>query len=74
MTLVHWISLHLKRATSTTILKPTPHLLGEKLKAGINNLPHQKAGSVAVILSLIVGVKHKQTVVHYFFQCGVSKM
>ena len=63
MNLVHWNSLHPKKAILPTFLGQTPHLLDEKLKTKTNNLDHRKAGSVAVILSLRVGVQHKQKVV-----------
>ena len=62
--LVHWKSLHPKKGHFTYFFfGQTPHLLGEKLKTRTNNLDHRKAGSVAVILSLRVGVQHKQKVV-----------
>ena len=57
--LVHWNSLHPKKAILPTILGQITNLLGDKLKTRTNNLHHQKAGSVAVILSLRVGVQHK---------------
>ena len=63
LNLVHWNSLHPKRAILPTFSGQTPHFLGENLKTRTNNLNHRKAGSVAVILSLRVGVQHKQTVV-----------
>ena len=61
--LVYWISLHLKKAILPTFLGQTPHFISEKQKHGTNNLHHRKAGSVAVILSLRVGVQHIQEVV-----------
>ena len=51
---VYWISLHSKKAILLSFyiyIKKTPRT---------NNLHHWKAGSVAVILSLRVGVQHIQ--------------
>ena len=61
--LVHWNSLHPKKAILPTFSGQTPHFLGENRKTITNNLHHQKAGSVAIILSLMVGVQHIQKVV-----------
>ena len=61
--LVHWNSLHPKNAILPTFLGQTPHFLCENHKTRTNNLHHRKAGSVAVILSLRVGVQHIQKVV-----------
>ena len=61
--LVHWNSLHPKKAILPTFLGQTPHFLCENHKTRTNNLHHRKAGSVAVILSLRVGVQHIQKVV-----------
>ena len=61
--LVHWNSLHPKNAVLPTFLGQTPHFLCENHKTRTNNLHHRKAGSVAVILSLRVGVQHIQKVV-----------
>ena len=72
--LVHWNSLHPKKAILPTFLGQTPHFLCENHKTRTNNLHHRKAGSVAVILSLRVGVQHKQKVVQYFLQRGGSRM
>ena len=52
-----------KKAILPTFLGQPPHLLGIKLKTRTNNLHHRKAGFVAVILSLKVGVQHIQKVV-----------
>ena len=61
---VHWNSLHPKRPFYLLFLKgKTPHFLCENHKTRSNNQHHQKAGFVAVILSLRVGVKHIQKVV-----------
>ena len=46
-----------------TFLGKTPNFLCETHKTRTNNLYHWKAGSVAVILSLRVGVQHIQKVV-----------
>ena len=61
--LVYWNSLHPKKAILPTFSGQTPHFLGENRKNRTNNLHHLKAGSVAVILSLRLGVKHIQKVV-----------
>ena len=61
--LVHWNSLHPKKAILPTLLGQTPHFLCENHKTRSNNLHHWKAVSVAVILSLRVGVQHIQKVV-----------
>ena len=61
--LVHWNSLHPKNAILPTFLGQTPNFLCENHKTRTNNLYHRKAGSVAVILSLRVGVQHIQKVV-----------
>ena len=63
MNLVHWNSLHQKHAILPTFLGQTPHFLCEHQKTKTNNLNHRKAVSVAVILSLRVGVQHLQKVV-----------
>ena len=59
--LVHWNSLHSKKAILPTFLGQTPQFLCENYKNRTYNLHHQKAWSVAVILSLRVGVQHKET-------------
>ena len=51
-----------KKAIYILFFGQTPHFLGEKLKTRTDNLDHWKTGSVAVILSLSVGVQHKQKV------------
>ena len=61
--LVHWNSLHPKKAIIPTFSEQTPNFLGENQKTRTKNLYHRKAGSVAVILSLRVGVQHIQKVV-----------
>ena len=61
--LVHWNSLHPKNVILPTFLGQTPNLLCENHKTRTNNLYHRKGGSVAVILSLRVGVQHIQKVV-----------
>ena len=61
--LEHWNSLHPKKAIIPTFSGQTPNFLGENQKNRTNNLHHRKAGSVAVILSLRVGVQHIQKVV-----------
>ena len=58
--LVHWNSLHSKKAILPTFSGQTPHFLGENHKTRTYNLHHRKAWFVAVILSLRVGVQHKQ--------------
>ena len=60
MNLVHWNSLHPKNAILPTFKGQTPIFFCENQKTRTNNLYHRKAGSVAVILSLRVGVQHKQ--------------
>ena len=59
---VYWISLHPKKAILSTFLGQTPHFISEKQKHRTNNLHNRKDGSVAVILSLRVGIKHIQKV------------
>ena len=59
---VYWISVHPKKTILPTFLGQTPHFISEKLEHGTNNLHHRKAGSVAVILSIRVGVQHTQKV------------
>ena len=61
----YWISLQKKNKKNIlpTFLGPTPHFINEKQKHGTNILHRRKAGSFAVILSLRVGVQHKQKVV-----------
>ena len=62
--LVYWISLHPKKAILPAFLGQTPHIISEnKKRKEIKNLHHWKAGSIAVILSLKVGVQHVQKVV-----------
>ena len=61
MNLVHWNSLHPKKAILPTFyLGQAHHFIGKKFKTKTNNLHHQKAECVAVILSLRVGVQHIQ--------------
>ena len=72
--LVHWNSLHPKNAILPTFLVQTPHFLCKNEKNITDNLHHRKAWSVAVILSLRVGVQHIQKVVQYFLQRGGSRM
>ena len=50
--LVHWNSLHSKKAILPTFSGLTSHFLCENHKARTYNLHHRKAWSVAVILSL----------------------
>ena len=52
---VSWISLHPKKAILPAFLGQTPKFTSEEQKPRTNNLHHQKAGSVAVILSLRPG-------------------
>ena len=56
-------SLQPKKAILATILGQTPYVLGENRKTRTNKLHYRKAGSIAVILSLRVGVQHIQKVV-----------
>ena len=72
--LVHWNSLHPINAILPTFLGQTPHFLCENEKNRTDNLHHRKAWSVAVILSLRVGVQHIQKVVQYFLQRGGTRM
>ena len=58
--LVHWNSLHSKKAILPTFSGQTPHFLSENYKTRTYNLHHRKAWFVAVILSQRVGVQHKQ--------------
>ena len=58
--LVQWNSLNPKKAIIPTFSGQTQIFLGENNKTRINNLHHRKDSSVAVILSLRVGVQHKQ--------------
>ena len=55
MNLVHWNSLHPKKAILPTFLGRTPYFHSENQKPRTNNLHHCKAGTVAVILSLREG-------------------
>ena len=59
---VYQISLHPKKAVLPTFLGQTPHSISEKQKHRNTNLHNRKAGSVAVILSLGMGIKHLQKV------------
>ena len=60
--LVHWNSLHPKKAIIPHFfLGQTPNFLGENQPNRTYNLDHWKAGSVAVILSLRVGVQHTKS-------------
>ena len=72
--LVHWNSLHPINAILPTFLGQTPHFLCENEENRTDNLHHRKALSVAVILSLRVGVQHIQKVVQYFLQRGGTRM
>ena len=51
MNLVHWNSLHPKKAILPTFLGQTPYLHSENHKPRTNNLHHLKAGTLAVILA-----------------------
>ena len=62
---VYWISLHPNKTIVPTFLGQTPHFISEKQKPRTNNLHHWKAGSVAVKLSLRVGVQHIQKVARW---------
>ena len=55
VSLVHWNSLHPKKAIIPTFKKKTPNFLSENQKKTTYNLHHRKVGSVAVILSLRIG-------------------
>ena len=66
--LVHWNSLHSKKAILPNFSGQTPHFLGANHKTRTYNLHHWKAWSVAVILSLRVGEKKKKKEVKLFFQ------
>ena len=57
--LIHWNSLQSKKAILPTFSGQTPHFLGENHTTRMYNLHHQKAWSVAVFLSLMVGVQHQ---------------
>ena len=61
MNFFYWISLH-QKGHFTHFLGQTPHFISEKQKPRTGNLHHWKSGSVAVILSLKVGVQHIQQV------------
>ena len=61
--LVHWNSLHPKKAIIHSFSGPTPNFLCENRSTRTNDLHHWKSGSAAVILSLRVGVQHIQKVV-----------
>ena len=61
--LVHWNSLHRKKAIIPTFSGQTPNFLGENYNTRTKNLYPQNVGSVAVILSLRVRVQHIQKVV-----------
>ena len=72
--LMLWNSLHPKKAIIPTSSGHTLNFLGENHKTRTNNLHHWKAGSVAVVLSLRVGVQYIQKVVQLFLQRGGSRM
>ena len=72
--LVHCNSLPSKMAILPTFSEQKQHFTGENHKTRTYNLHHRKGWSVAVILSLRVGVQHKQKEVRYFFQRGGSIM
>ena len=72
--LVNWNSLHSKKAILPTFSGQTPHFLGENHKTRTFNLHHWKVCSFAVILSLWVGVQHKQKEVKLFCQHGGTRM
>ena len=52
MKLVHWNSLHQKKAILHTFSGQTTHFLGEDHKTRTNNLHYRKAGFVAIFLAL----------------------
>ena len=58
--LVHWNSLHPKKAVIPTFQDIYKIFSVQNHKTRTNNLHHGKAGSVAVVLSLRVGVQHVQ--------------
>ena len=60
--LMHWNSLHPKKAIIHLFAGQTPNFLSENQKTRTKNLHHRKAESVAVILSLRVRVQHKKVV------------
>ena len=62
--------MHPKKAILPTFSKQTPHFLGKKQETRTNNLHHQKAGSVAVFLSLRKRAHHIQKKVKYLLQYG----
>ena len=49
--LVHWNSLHLKKAVLPTFLGQTPNFLVKNHETSTNNLHHQKAISIAGFLA-----------------------
>ena len=59
---VYWISLHRKKAILPIFWGQTTHFKSEKQKHRTNSLHNPKAGCVAVILSLRLGIKHIQKV------------
>ena len=67
--IVHWNSLHSKKAILPTFSGQTPHFLGEIHKTRTYNGHHRKAWSVAVILSLRVGFQHIHKIVKYLLHC-----
>ena len=72
--LVHWNSLHPKKASWPNFSEQTPHFLSENNKTGTNNLHPPKTWSVAVILSLRLWVQNIQKEVQWCFQRGGSRM
>ena len=60
--LVHLNSMHPKKVIYLLFSVQTPHFLGENHKTRTNKLHHWKAGFLAVILSLRIGVQYMQKI------------
>ena len=56
------MNMNFKKAIVPTFTGKIPYFMSEKQKNITNNQHHRKAGFVAVILSLKVGVQHIQKV------------
>ena len=56
--LVHWNLLHPKNSIIPTFSGHILNFLCENHKTRTNNLHHQKAGSIVVVLSLRLGIQH----------------
>ena len=72
--LVHWNSLHSKKAILTTFLGQTPYFLGENHNNQILQHAPLKSWVRCNFFEPKGGVLHIQEVVQYFLQCGSSQI